>query len=153
MEEQKKIAKKGSFGGKRGRAKRDGLPQEFDSKIIDLARVTRVMAGGKRMSFRACVLIGDKKGRVGVGLGKAADVQSSVAKATNYAKKHMITVPIINETIPHEVKIKYTGSAGGWPGDITNFLLDVSKLKRLGWATKYGSEEAVRMAARRMLEK
>ncbi|OGY87751.1 MAG: 30S ribosomal protein S5 [Candidatus Kerfeldbacteria bacterium RIFOXYA2_FULL_38_24] len=110
MEEQKKIAKKGSFGGKRGRAKRDGLPQEFDSKIIDLARVTRVMAGGKRMSFRACVLIGDKKGRVAMGVKKGADVQLAVQKATDYAKKHLLTIKLSAGTIPHQVLEKFKGA-------------------------------------------
>lgn len=80
--------------------------QEFDQKIIDLARVTRVMAGGKRLRFRACVCIGDKKGRVGIGLAKGADVAIAVNKAVNRAKKTLITVPIINETIPHELRIK-----------------------------------------------
>jgi small subunit ribosomal protein S5 len=80
---------------------------EFDQKIIDLARVTRVMAGGKRMRFRACVAIGNKKGQFGIGLGKGADVTLAVAKAVNRAKKELITVPITNDTIPHEVKVKY----------------------------------------------
>jgi len=81
-------------------------PQEFEQKIIDLARVTRVMAGGKRMRFRACVAIGDKKGRVGMGLAKGADVTLAVTKAVNKAKKTLITVPMIKETIPHEIRIK-----------------------------------------------
>lgn len=83
---------------------------EFDQKVIDLARVTRVMAGGKRMRFRACVAIGNKKGQVGYGLGKGADVTLAVAKAVNKAKKNLITVPIVNETIPHEVRIKVKAS-------------------------------------------
>jgi len=81
-------------------------PREFDQKIIDLARVTRVMAGGKRMRFRACVAIGDKKGQVGIGLAKGADVAIAVNKAVNNAKKQMITIPLIRETIPHRIDIK-----------------------------------------------
>lgn len=81
-------------------------PREFDQKIIDLARVTRVMAGGKRMRFRACVAIGNKKGKVGIGLAKGADVTLAVTKAVNKAKKEMIQVPFVNETIPHEIRIK-----------------------------------------------
>jgi len=80
---------------------------EFDQKVIDLARVTRVMAGGKRMRFRACVAIGNKKGSVGYGIGKGADVTLAVTKAVNRAKKNFIVVPIINDTIPHEVRLKY----------------------------------------------
>jgi small subunit ribosomal protein S5 len=80
---------------------------EFDQKVVDLARVTRVMAGGKRMRFRACVAIGNKKGQVGFGLGKGADVTLAVAKAVNRAKKNLITIPLVNETIPHEVRVKF----------------------------------------------
>lgn len=92
---------------RRPRRKFEKEPQEFEQKIIDLARVTRVMAGGKRMRFRACVAIGDKKGRVGIGLAKGADVTLAVTKAVNKAKKTVITVPIIRETIPHEIRLKY----------------------------------------------
>jgi small subunit ribosomal protein S5 len=84
--------------------------REFDQRIIDLARVTRVMAGGKRMRFRACVAIGDKKGKCGMGLAKGADVTVAINKAVNKAKKTMIQVPIVNETIPHKVFVK-EGSA------------------------------------------
>jgi small subunit ribosomal protein S5 len=80
--------------------------KEFDQVIIEIARVTRVMAGGKRMRFRACVVIGDRKGKVGTATGKGADVTLAVNKAVNKAKKQMITVPTINETIPHRVDIK-----------------------------------------------
>lgn len=80
---------------------------EYEQKIIDLARVTRVMAGGKRMRFRACVAIGDKKGKVGIGIAKGADVTIAVNKAVNRARKNLIKIPIVNETIPHEIRIKY----------------------------------------------
>jgi len=89
-------------GGKKG-DRRDDRRDEFEQRILEIARVTRVMAGGKRMNFRACVAIGDKKGNVGVGLGKGADVTMAVNKAVNKAKKTMVNVPIVNETIPHEV--------------------------------------------------
>lgn len=80
--------------------------KEFDQRIVDLARVTRVMAGGKRMRFRASVAIGDHKGRCGFGVAKGADVTIAINKAVNKAKKAMIKVPIINETIPHRLLIK-----------------------------------------------
>lgn len=80
---------------------------EFDQVIVDLARVTRVTKGGKHMSFRVCVLIGDRKGRVGYGIEKGKDVQIAVDKAVNQAKKNIITVPIFNETIPHRVEAKF----------------------------------------------
>ena len=99
----------GSGGGNRGPRRggqdrgRDAARDEFEQRILDIARVTRVMAGGKRMNFRACIAIGDKKGKVGVGLGKGADVTMAVNKAVNHAKKDMITVETVNDTITHEV--------------------------------------------------
>ncbi|MEI8360896.1 MAG: 30S ribosomal protein S5 [bacterium] len=98
--------KQGAQGGRRpmgGRGKRDEVQDEFEQKIVDLARVTRVMAGGKRMRFRACVAVGNKKGKIAIGLAKGADVTNAISKAVNQAKKNMIDVPIINDTIPHEI--------------------------------------------------
>lgn len=84
---------------------------EFDQKVVEVKRVTRVVAGGKRMRFRALVVIGDRKGKVGMGLKKGADVSESVNKAVNAAKKNMVTLPLINETIPHGLNVKYKSSA------------------------------------------
>jgi small subunit ribosomal protein S5 len=100
--------RKRNFKGKRGpgRGRDNGMGEEFEQKMIDIARVTRVMAGGKRMRFRACVAIGNKKGRVAIGLAKGADVTMAVTKAVNKAKKEFIDVPIVNDTIPHEVYMK-----------------------------------------------
>lgn len=83
---------------------------EFDSKLLDLARVTRVTKGGKQLRFKAVMVIGDKIKRVGVGVAKGLDVQQAVEKATRLAKKNMIEIPIVKETIPHEVYAKF-GSA------------------------------------------
>ncbi|KKW42236.1 MAG: hypothetical protein UY92_C0009G0040 [Candidatus Magasanikbacteria bacterium GW2011_GWA2_56_11] len=80
---------------------------EFDQYILDLARVTRVTKGGKQLSFRACVIIGDRRGRVGYGVQKGKDVQMAVEKAVNNARKNMIRVPIIKDTIPHRVEAKF----------------------------------------------
>lgn len=80
--------------------------REFDERVIQVNRVSKKTKGGNRMSFSVLVVVGDKKGRVGVGLGKARDVASSIRKASSYAKKHLINVPIINGTIPHDVLIK-----------------------------------------------
>lgn len=84
-----------------------GQEKDFDQVIIDIARVTRVMAGGKRMRFRACVVIGDRKGKVGTAVAKGADVTLAVNKAVAKAKKNLINVPIVNETIPHRVDVKF----------------------------------------------
>ena len=87
-------------------AKEEGK-DEFEQQILDIARVTRVMAGGKRMSFRACVAVGDRNGKIGVGVSKGADVAAAVNKAANQAKKDMVSVPLVYGTIPHEIKYKY----------------------------------------------
>ena len=98
---------------KRRRQSNDGQREksEFDQKVVEVSRVTRVVAGGKRMRFRALVVIGDRKGRVGMGLKKGLDFSESVNKAVNAAKKTMITIPLVNETIPHEIKMKYKSSS------------------------------------------
>lgn len=77
---------------------------------MELARVTRVVAGGKRFRFRATVAIGDGKGRVGLGIGKGADVAQAVQKASYRARKNLVTVPIVNGTIPSEIKVKYSSA-------------------------------------------
>src|SRR5437868_5237618 len=94
------------------RSNRDGgrEQREFDQKVVEVKRVTRVVAGGKRMRFRALVVIGDHKGKVGMGLRKGSDVSESVNKAVNAAKKRMITLPLINDTIPHGLYVKYKSS-------------------------------------------
>ncbi len=84
--------------------------QEFEQQLVDIARVTRVKAGGKRLSFRVLVVLGDKKGRVGAGVGKGADVSIAADKAVAKAKKNLINVPIINGTIPHEIYEKFKAS-------------------------------------------
>ena len=83
---------------------------EFEQKLLDLARVTRVVKGGRRFRFRATLVIGDRKGRVGVGVAKGADVSSAIEKAYNNAKKYLIEVNMANNTITHDVQQKL-GSA------------------------------------------
>lgn len=97
-------------GRGRGRGRGDSGPKEFEQKIVEIKRVTRVVAGGKRMRFRALVVIGDKKGKVGIGLRKGADVSEAVNKAVTAAKKTMVAVNLVNDTIPHEIKFKFKSS-------------------------------------------
>lgn len=80
---------------------------EFDSKLLDLARVTRVAAGGRRFRFRAVVVVGNKMGKVGVGVAKGIDVAQAIEKSTRMARKNLVEVPIIEDTIPHEVFAKF----------------------------------------------
>jgi len=129
--------------GGRSRGGRDsrGTGDEMEQRILEIARVTRVMAGGKRMNFRACVAIGDKKGNVGVGLGKGADVTIAVNKAVNKAKKNMVNIPLVNETIPHVIFHKMGAARimlkpakqgrGVISGGVTRVILELAGVKNI----------------------
>lgn len=83
---------------------------EFESKLLDVARTTRVTGGGKRLSFRALIVIGNRKGKVGLGLGKANDVSTAIEKATRQAKKNILEIALRNGTIPHRTEAKYAAA-------------------------------------------
>jgi small subunit ribosomal protein S5 len=101
-------------GGRPGGRTRERAPRErseFDQATLDVRRVARVMAGGRRFSFSVTVVIGDRKGRVGVGLGKGADTALAIDKAVRSAKKNLITVPLTkNNSIAHDVTARYGSS-------------------------------------------
>lgn len=82
----------------------------FNEYVISIDRVARVVKGGRRFRFKALVAVGDGKQRVGVGVAKGMDVQAAVAKATDKAKKSLVTIPVINATIPHDVEAKVGGA-------------------------------------------
>lgn len=84
--------------------------KQFDERTLHIDRVARVVKGGRRFRFRALVVVGDRKHRVGIGMAKGADVTAAVAKATDVAKKHFITVPLYKDTLPHEVESKVSGA-------------------------------------------
>lgn len=86
---------------------REIIKKEFEEKVVEVNRVSRTVKGGKRMRFRALVVIGNRKGRVGMGIGKANDVQTAIQKGVKSAKKDLIDVVIVNETIPHQISHKY----------------------------------------------
>lgn len=99
-------------GGRRDR--RDSIREEekeFQEEMLSIDRVTRVTAGGRQLRFRASVVIGDGKGRVGLGIGKSGEVQGAIEKAIRDAKKNLITFPIVNGTIPHDVAVNFKSSA------------------------------------------
>jgi small subunit ribosomal protein S5 len=81
--------------------------EKFEEKVLLIRRVSKKTPGGNYISFSALVAVGDRKGRVGVGLGRALEVPPAIQKASAYAKKHLIEVPLKNNTLPHEIKIKY----------------------------------------------
>jgi len=140
--EEKKVFKS-VYGGRnvRRNGPRQERKDEFDQRILDLARVTRVMGGGKRMRFRACVAVGDKKGKIGIGLGKGTDVALAVNKAVSRAKKVMINVPIAKDTIPHEVYHKFGAAKilfkpakkgkGVIAGSVVRIVLELAGVKNI----------------------
>ncbi|MEI6690506.1 MAG: 30S ribosomal protein S5 [bacterium] len=87
--------------------KQQRAPQEFDEKVIKIGRVSKKTKGGNHVSFTALVVVGDRKSRVGVALGKASDVMHAIQKGVKKAKKHLITVPLHGTTLPHELMIKF----------------------------------------------
>jgi len=109
-----RFGMRGSRGGRPGRGpRRDRGPQEkpeFDQKTLDIARVARVTKGGKRFSFRATVVAGNGKGRVGVGVAKGRDVQQSIQKAYAQAKKRLVNIVLKDGTIPYQVEGKYSSA-------------------------------------------
>lgn len=100
-------------GGPRRRGPRTDMPMEekqFDERTLHIDRVARVVKGGRRFRFRALVVVGDKKTKVGIGIAKGADVTAAVAKATEVAKKHFIVVVKYKGTVPHEAQEKVGGA-------------------------------------------
>ena len=106
--EERKEAK-----GKKAEFQKTRPAAEGKTTVINVARTTKVVKGGKRMGFRALVVVGNGQGKVGVAIGKANQVQAAIAKAETHARKHMITFPVVGDTIPHEVIGKF-GAASVW---------------------------------------
>lgn len=82
------------------------MNEEFEEKVVQVNRVSKKTKGGNRIGFSVLVVVGDRKGRVGVGLGKAPEVRTAIKKGGSFAKKHLIEVPLVNGTIPHRVFVK-----------------------------------------------
>lgn len=88
----------------------DNEEKQFEERVVHIDRVARVVKGGRRFRFRALVVIGDKKGRVGVATAKGADVTSAIAKAVDVAKKNLVTINLYKETLPHEAQAQVAGA-------------------------------------------
>lgn len=100
---------RGRRSGRRDNRRRERTAEEkmFEEQTISIDRVSRTVKGGRRLRFKALVVVGDRKARVGVGVAKGRDVQQAIEKATNIAKKNLVTIPLVNETIPHDIEVKY----------------------------------------------
>jgi small subunit ribosomal protein S5 len=102
--------------GNRGSHQQGANPQmvaeekQFDERVVHIDRVARVVKGGRRFRFRALVVVGDHNGKVGIGIAKGADVTQAVTKAVEVAKKHFVTIHIVNGTIAHEAEVKIGGA-------------------------------------------
>ncbi len=106
-----RTPRRGSRGTGRVSVRVSRVRSEFDQKIINIRRVARVVAGGRRFSFSVAMIIGNKKGKVGVGLGKAGDTTLAIDKAVRDAKKNLITVNLRKDnSITHDVSAKYCAS-------------------------------------------
>jgi len=97
------------MGRREPRLRRDDDREELDERVIDITRVAKVVKGGRRFAFRAVVVVGDNRGRVGIGIGKARGVPDSIRKASERARRNMASVSLIDTTIPHSI----TGKRGG----------------------------------------
>jgi small subunit ribosomal protein S5 len=140
----------------------------FSEYVVSVDRVARVVKGGRRFRFKALVAVGDSKQRVGVGVAKSTDVQGAVSKAVDKAKKNLITIPVVNGTIPHDVEAKVGGAkvllmaaapgtgviAGGTVRNIVN-LTGISNLlgKALGSNNKVNNAYATLRALQQLVPK
>ncbi|TSC60770.1 MAG: 30S ribosomal subunit protein S5 [Candidatus Peregrinibacteria bacterium Greene0416_62] len=158
------MAKSSRPDRKRG-DRRNREPSEFEETTLSVDRVTRVVKGGRRMRFRAIVVVGNKKGKVGLGTGKAAEVQAAVQKATKAAKREMIRVPLLNGTIPHEVDLKFKSAkirimparpgTGVIAGGALRVILEAAGVKnvlskRFGTRNKLVNAQAVMLALQKL---
>lgn len=137
------------------RAPREKEEEQFDERVVAVDRVARVVKGGRRFRFRALVVIGDGKGKVGVGTAKGADVTAAVAKATNVAKKNLVVISINKDTIPHEQQARVGGAkillkpaapgTGLIAGGVVRIVLEVAGIRN-ALSKSLGSSNKINIA-------
>jgi small subunit ribosomal protein S5 len=107
MEREKEVYSSNMQNNNRNRQQQANMPpSEFEEQVVNINRVTKKTKGGNKMGFAALAVVGDKKGRVGIGVGKAPDVSGAIRKGVLLAKKNFLTVPIVNGTIPFRIDVK-----------------------------------------------
>ncbi len=129
--------------------------KQFDERVLNIDRVARVVKGGRRFRFRALVVVGDRKGKIGVGVSKGADVTSAITKATDVAKKNMVQIATNKGTIPHEAETKVSGAkirimpaspgTGLIAGGVVRTVLEVAGVKN-ALSKSLGSSNKVNVA-------
>jgi small subunit ribosomal protein S5 len=97
-------------GRRGGPPRQDSDGPELDTRIVDVTRVAKVIKGGRRFAFRALIVVGDNRGKVGIGIGKARSVQDAIRKGTDRARNNMKSVEVLGSTIPHEIIYKHGGA-------------------------------------------
>ncbi len=153
---EKKFDRKSGDNRNRNRNNRKNSPREnvseIESKLVNVNRVSKVVKGGRTLRFSALVVVGDKKGRVGIGMGKATEVPNAIEKATENAKKNMVSISLFKTTIPHEIKGKFGKStvvllpakegAGVAAGGSVRAVVELCGIKDLS-AKVYGSRNKI----------
>jgi len=129
--------------------------KQFDERVVNIDRVARVVKGGRRFRFRALVVVGDHKGKVGIGVSKGADVTAAITKAVDVAKKHLITVHLHNGTLPHEAEAKVSGArilikpaspgTGLIAGGVVRTVLEVAGVSNV-LSKSFGSSNKINIA-------
>ncbi len=137
------------------RAPRPVEEKMYDERVVFVNRVARVVSGGRRFRFQALVVLGDHKGKVGLGIAKGADVSTAVTKATEVAKKHVVKIPIYKGTLTHEVDAKFAGAkilikpaapgTGLIAGGVVRTVLEVSGIEN-ALSKSHGSSNRINTA-------
>ena len=135
-----------------------GMPPEekqFDERVVHIDRVARVVKGGRRFRFRALVVLGDRKGKIGIGIAKGADVTTAVAKAVEVGKKSLVPITLYNGTLPHEAEAKVSGArilikpaapgTGLIAGGVVRIVLEVAGVKN-ALSKSLGSSNKINVA-------
>ncbi len=107
MPENRNVNKPDQKRGFKRQTRQPQVQDEFEESVVEIRRVVKVVKGGKNLSFRAIVVVGNRKGKVGLGVASAREVVPAIRKASNLARRNLVDVAVVNDTIPHEILVKY----------------------------------------------